>query len=144
LTPTCAAYFTAGPCTHGVALVEKLLMHVVTGNAADDGTPFRGWFVGHFMPPSLANTRDVEIKWGTHRLDEIRPSWAVSERATTLSILLRGRIRLLFETGEHVLAAPGDYALWGPGVAHRWHIEADDTVILTVRWPSLAGDAREH
>ena len=32
-----------------------------------------------------------------------------------------------------------DACLWAPGVAHRWEIEEDDTVVLTVRWPSRTG-----
>ena len=63
----------------------------------------------------------------------------------SLSLLVRGCIRLFFAGGQQaLLAEPGDYVIWPPGVAHRWRIEQDDTVVLTVRWPSLAGDAREH
>jgi hypothetical protein len=119
-------------------------MDLVTGNAARDGALSRGWFVGHFMPEGLPRSEQVEIKWGVHTRDETRSGWATSGTATTLSMLVRGRFRLTFETGEHLLARSGDYALWGPGVAHRWQSEEDDTVVLTVRWPSLAGDAREH
>lgn len=119
-------------------------MGPLAGNAALDGAPFRGWFVGHFLPPDAARSNDVEIKWGVHARDEARSNWSSSGVATTMSVLVRGRFRLTFESGEHVLATPGDYVLWGPGIAHRWRAEADDTVILTVRWPSVAGDAREH
>jgi hypothetical protein len=119
-------------------------MDLVTGNAAHYGAPFRGWFVGHFLPDGPARTHEVEIKWGVHGLNESRMRWAVSATATTMSVLVRGRFRLMFEGGEHLLAEAGDYALWGPGIAHRWRAEVDDTVILTVRWPSVRGDAREH
>ena len=119
-------------------------MDVLAGNAAHDGSPFRGWFVGHFLPPGPARSTDVEIKWGRHGREESRAVWSSSTTATTMSVLVQGRFRLSFATGEHVLAEPGDYVLWGPGVAHRWRSEADDTIILTVRWPSVAGDVREH
>ena len=73
-----------------------------------------------------------------------RVAWAASARATTLSMLISGAIRLYFAAGhERLLHRPGDYALWAPGVAHHWRIEQDDTVVLTIRWPSLAGDAAD-
>ena len=119
-------------------------MDLVTGNAARDGAPLRGWFVGHFVPDGLPKSEQVEIKWGVHAHNDTRSAWASSAAAMTLSVLVRGRFRLTFESGEHLLARSGDYALWGPGVVHRWQAEEDDTVVLTVRWPSVAGDAREH
>jgi hypothetical protein len=42
-----------------------------------------------------------------------------------------------------LLERAGDYALWPPGIAHRWRIELPDTIVLTVRWPSRAGDATD-
>jgi hypothetical protein len=121
--------------------VEELLSHnIVIGNAERDAAPFRGWFIGHFVPPEFGprSTDGVEIKWGTHANGETRATWAASSDATSLSLLIRGRIRLFFATGEQaLLAEPGDYALWAPGVAHSWQIEQDDTVVFTVRWPSI-------
>ena len=117
---------------------------VVTGNAAQDADLFRGWFVGHFVPAELGprSTDAVEVKWGVQALGETRAGWAASDAATSLSVLVRGSIRLFFASGdEALLAEPGDYALWPPGVAHRWQIERDDTIVLTVRWPSLSADA---
>jgi len=117
-----------------------LTQHLHTGNAARDGGPFAGWFVGHFIPPALGarSTEAVEVKWGTHRVGETRADWGASASATSLSLLVRGCIRLFFDGGEEaLLAEPGDYALWPPGLAHRWRIEQDDTIVLTVRWPSV-------
>jgi hypothetical protein len=115
-------------------------VEVVTGNAALDDALVRGWFVGHFIPPEhgLRSTADIEVKWGTHTLGEVRPEWGSNPAATTLSVLVRGCIRIVFGDGrEALLDQPGDYALWPPGVAHRWSVEQDDTVVLTVRWPSV-------
>jgi quercetin dioxygenase-like cupin family protein len=60
--------------------------------------------------------------------------------ATTLSILVKGRFRLQFPEQEILLSREGDYALWLPGVPHYWSAE-EDSVIVTVRWPSLSGDS---
>jgi len=60
-----------------------------------------------------------------------------------MSVLIRGRFRLMFDEGanmhEVLLAREGDYALWDAGVAHSW-ITEEDSVILTVRWPSVPQD----
>jgi hypothetical protein len=112
---------------------------VITGNAALDAAPFRGWFIGGFIPDEfgLRATPAVEVKWGVHPQGESPPGWGASHGATSLSVLVRGCIHLFFEDGaEALLDEPGDYALWPPGLAHRWDIERDDTVVLTVRWPS--------
>jgi hypothetical protein len=113
--------------------------HLVTGNAGVDAPPFRDWFVGYFIPPELGlrSTDAIEVKWRTHALGESRAAWASSRHATTLSVLIHGKIRILFEGGtEALLAEQGDYALWGPGLAHRWVVEDDNTLVLTLRWPS--------
>jgi len=35
-----------------------------------------------------------------------------------------------------VLDTAGDYVVWDNGIDHRWRAE-DDSVMITVRWPSL-------
>jgi len=67
----------------------------VVGKAAQDTGPFRGWLLGHFIPPELGPraTDAVEVKWATHALGETRLAWAASTRATTLSILVQGWVR---------------------------------------------------
>jgi len=120
-----------------------LLTRVVTGNAERDGAAHRGWFIGHFVESGARHSDEVEVKWGVHALHETRSQWSLNAQATTLSVLLRGRFRLYFRDEETLLSEPGDYALWGLGVEHRWRSEADATVVLTMRWPSRAGDASE-
>lgn len=111
----------------------------MTGNAARDGDAHRGWFVGHFVPPELGlrSTADIEVKWGKHVLGEAREGWGVDKASTSLSVLVSGCIHLFFANGDQaLLKEPGDYAVWAPGVQHRWEIEQDNTVVLTIRWPS--------
>jgi hypothetical protein len=110
---------------------------VVLGNANADGAgSTRGWFVGHFIEQGDPRRTDaVEVKWGLHRAGESRPTPAPGADSTSLSILVRGRFRLTFPDAEAVLAEPGDYALWLPGIPHGWTAE-EDSVVVTVRWPS--------
>jgi hypothetical protein len=109
------------------------------GNADDEGRARGGWFLGHFIPSGLRMTHDVEVKWGSHAAGERRETWGVNRRATTLSILVRGRFRITFPDREVVLEREGDYALWAPGIPHTWCAEEPSTIV-TVRWPSFAGD----
>lgn len=107
------------------------------GNAKLDGEGRRGWFVGHFMPDGdLHHTAALEIKWGVHPAGEAREAWQGEERRTTVLLLIEGRFRIDLSVGHHVLTAPGDYAMWGPGIGHAWKSEKD-SVVLTVRWPSV-------
>ncbi|MBW4604649.1 MAG: signal peptidase I [Calothrix sp. FI2-JRJ7] len=115
---------------------------VIFGNAKQEGASRGGWFVGHFInPPDDARySEEVEVKWAVHFEGDNRSEWAVNNEATTLSILINGRFRLEFEDRKIVLSCEGDYVLWRPGVSHTWEAESDCT-ILTVRWPSKAGDS---
>jgi hypothetical protein len=121
-----------------------MFTEIITGNAADESSAYRGWVLGHFfLPPDDPRSRsDVEIKWTTHVAGETRSGWARNQQATTISILVQGRFRTQFRDRSVLLEAPGDYVLWLPGVAHCWVAETDSTV-LTVRFPSIAGDSQE-
>lgn len=118
---------------------------VVTGNAGG-GVARNGWFVGHFMgdgddPVAAAlRTREVEVKWSVYQGGEARDGWGANRTATTLAVLVRGRFHLSFPDREVWLEREGDFALWQPGVPHFWHPDGP-TIVLTVRWPSVAGDS---
>jgi hypothetical protein len=112
-----------------------------TGNAREGGEPYRGWLVGHFVnhQDTLRRTEACEVKWALHPAGDTRSQWVTEEQATTLVILISGRfhIRLSNDPDDDVvLSRQGDYATWGPGVDHHWEAE-EDSVVLTVRWPSL-------
>lgn len=109
------------------------------GNAAEDGADTRGWLLGHFIDPSegVRSSKDVEVKWGVHSSGEKRPEWTSDDQRTTLVLLVQGRFRIDLTEGSTVLAAQGDYALWGPGIDHSWEA-IDDSVVITVRWPSAS------
>jgi len=112
------------------------------GNAPLDQIRGTGWFVGQFVPAELGQRHQtaVELKWGTHLDGEKRhQSWAQGH-ATTISILLRGVLRVEFHSGSTsqvvTLEREGDYVVYGPKVVHSWEATGD-TLVLTVRFPSV-------
>lgn len=112
---------------------------IYTGKATPDAAADRGWLLGHFKEPGdPRHSEDVEIKWGVHPKGEARERWVSGERRTALQVLISGRFRLEFPGRTVVLAEQGDYVVWGRGVDHSWYAE-EDTVVLTVRWPSVPG-----
>lgn len=110
-----------------------------SGNAADDGAESRGWILGHFMDPSAGerSTDALEVKWGVHQAGERRTDWVTGDKRTTLVLLIRGCFHVKFRDGNAPLTRQGDYLVWGPGTDHSWQAE-EDSVVVTVRWPSLA------
>lgn len=117
---------------------------VTYGNAQVEGQSGerRGWFFGHFLPPGDPRcSRDVEVKWGVHARGEEKTVPAFNQTASTLSILVSGQFLVRFLPGgeQVLLSQPGDYVLFAPGLGHTWQA-VEDTVIITVRWPSLPGD----
>lgn len=122
---------------------------VVVGNALSD--QLRGWFVGQFLAPNtgLRHRHDVELKWGIHRSGERRNNgWSTNRTATTISILLEGIFVIETKTmgggvSQTTLRDQGDYIIIKPGVPHSWY-SVTDTVILTVRTPSVPNDQVHH
>jgi len=108
------------------------------GNANDDADQYRGWLLGHFMPPetSVRATDALEVKWGLHPAGQRRDGWTEAEERSTLLLLVNGRFRLDLPNTSVTLQRQGDYVVWGKGIDHSWQAEEDSTVI-TVRWPSV-------
>ncbi len=116
---------------------------VYVGNAGEDAVLDRGWLLGHFKDASdPRHSEDVEIKWGVHPKGDERAHWVTSEQRTALQVLVSGRFRVEFPGRSVVLAEQGDYVVWGRGIDHSWYAE-EESVVLTVRWPSVPGYAVE-
>ncbi|WP_304453224.1 signal peptidase I [Nocardiopsis sp. YSL2] len=112
---------------------------VYVGNAGQDAPEDRGWILGHFKEVGDARHSDaVEIKWGVHPRGDERARWVTGEERTALLVLVSGRFRVDFPDRSVTLAEQGDYVVWGKGVDHGWHAE-EESVVLTVRWPSVPG-----
>ena len=113
--------------------------NVYVGRAAKDAALDRGWLLGHFKDvDDPRHSEDVEIKWGVHPPGDTRAQWATGEVRTALLVLISGRFRMEFPDGDVILSEQGDYVVWGKGVDHSWTAE-EESVVLTVRWPSVAG-----
>jgi len=82
-------------------------------------------------------TQAVEVKWGIHPAGENRPDWSTDEQRTTLVLLVSGRFHVELSTGQVLLERQGNYLVWGPGIDHTWHA-LEESIVLTVRWPSLS------
>lgn len=94
--------------------------------------------LGHPAGPEAA--ANLAVKWFVHDPAD-PPEWGQAKPLSTgrtLSLLAGpGAFELCFRRGEDevvvVLEEPGDFALWGPGLAHSWRVLAP-SVVLTVRW----------
>ena len=86
--------------------------------------------------PSIRATNALEVKWGIHPAGQERPAWTSGDDRTTMVILVSGRFCVNLTVGKVQLERQGDYAVWGPGIDHSWKAE-NDSVVITVRWPSL-------
>jgi hypothetical protein len=114
---------------------------IYVGNAGHDAPSDRGWLLGHFKDAGDPRHSDaVEVKWGIHPRGDRRAQWVESEQRTALLVLVGGRFRVEFPDRAVLLRRQGDYVVWGPGVGHSWAAE-EESVVLTVRWPSVPGYA---
>lgn len=128
---------------------------LVKGNAYADGAERGGWFIAQFVDPahglrcrsgwqqSFGSARaDFEMKLVRHSAGQMESRhFPYNRTATTMSMLVgSGRFDLFFcvdAEWEHVtLQRDGDYALWAPGVGHRWLVH-EPLSILTVRCPGV-------
>lgn len=108
------------------------------GNAVEDSKDTRGWILGHFIDPAedVRSTKDLEVKWGVHSAGEKRPEWTSGDERSTLIMLIKGHFRVDLTEGSITMEREGDYAVWGPGIAHSWEA-LSDSVVVSVRWPSI-------
>jgi hypothetical protein len=120
------------------------------GNAALDQVRGSGWFIGQFVPAELGlrHQADIEVKWGVHKDGERRSHPQANGNATTISVLIRGALRVQFQVDETTqaitLQKAGDYVIFGSDVVHTWEA-IGDTVVLSIRFPSVeVSEGRRH
>lgn len=126
------------------------------GNAADivaeqikNKAKSPNWFIGNFMPEgSLQHRTDFETahteanrgfaKWGS---GNPKASWVDYKTASTLSLLLSGRLAVFLPGRTVIMEKLGDVVFYGPGVWHTWLALEDGTKWFSFRFPSVKGDA---
>ncbi|MFC5953089.1 signal peptidase I [Streptomyces pratens] len=114
---------------------------VYVGNAGKDAALDRGRLLGHFKDAGdPRHSEAVEIKRGVHPRGDERVQWVNDEERTALLVLISGRFRVGLLGRSVLLEEQGDYVVWGPGADHSWFAE-EESVVLTVRWPSVPGYA---
>jgi len=104
-----------------------------------------GWIVGFFVDNDpYRQTNMVEIKWKRHQPSGEEKPFEGNYSARSMSILIKGSFEFQFKRGRQIkrvlLKKRGDYVIWLPNVQHRGYSHTKDTIMLTLRWPSLHGD----
>jgi hypothetical protein len=106
------------------------------GNGFEPGPGQNGWFIGAFMPKGdPRHNEDTELKWCSHKKGEERRNAPAREDGYTVSILISGKFVITLDGEPFILQKQGDYLYFGPGLHHSWKAE-EDSVVLSVRWPS--------
>ncbi|MFG2596458.1 signal peptidase I [Streptomyces sp. NPDC048462] len=114
---------------------------VYVGRAGEDAALDRGWLLGHFKDAAdPRHSEAVEVKWGVHPPGDECKQWVRGEERTALLVLISGRFHVQLPGRTVLLEEQGDYVVWGHGVDHSWFAE-EESVVLTVRWPSVPGYA---
>jgi len=125
---------------YGLLASRRMTEQIYVGNAEADAPENRGWLLGHFKPADdPRHSEDVEIKWAMYPRGDQRPQWVAGEKRTALLLLISGRFRVSLPDRTVLLAQQGDYVVFH-GINHSWHAE-EDSIVLTVRWPSIHGYA---
>ncbi len=93
---------------------------------------------GH--PQGAQGVEDLALKWFAHSPSD-PPEWGQGKplsRGRTLSLLAgEGAFELRFhrdgQSSRVLLEAPGDFVLWGEGLAHSWRA-LKPSLVMTLRW----------
>jgi hypothetical protein len=102
----------------------------------------RGWFLGWFIDkPKEFNHDDFELRWGVHKKGERKETLVVNSLASTITILISGKVKWILDNEEHTLNTLGDFIFWSAGVKHEY-VVLEDCVTITIRWPSKKGDQK--
>lgn len=125
----------------GRIALDKIIMPTIsTGNLNQKITEHpetKGWVLGHFIPPnSFFHSNDFEVKWAVHAKGETKEGIVGTADAKTFGILVSGKYRIYFPelNQEVVLSQQGDFLTYN-ATAHIGEA-LEDTVLLTIRWPS--------
>ncbi|NOY14864.1 MAG: signal peptidase I [bacterium] len=99
----------------------------------------KGWLVGHFVKfDPFFKTNDLEVKWAVHHKGDIKPGAIAKSTAKTLVILIKGKFAVRFpDLGkEIILSKTGDYLAYDASKVMHTAESLEDSVLITIRWPS--------
>ena len=120
---------------------------IIKGNLTEEKEKHperRGWFIGHFVEDeSVFKTDDFEIRWTFHPKGDKKPQIAANMKAKTVSVLIKGKFVLIYpdQKKEVILSKPGDFVYHDAKVYHGSEA-LEDSIMLTIRWPSILGDQK--
>lgn len=121
-------------------------MKVFSGNLGKhqkENPDQKGWFIGHFLEKgSNFFSEEFEVKWYHHPKGDIKNPPGRNKLAKTITILIKGKFMVRYpeeNTTEVLLSKQGDYVFHDAGVLHISEA-LEDSVMLTIRWPSISGD----
>lgn len=94
----------------------------------------RGWVVG----PYVCGTPNApfEVKEGCHQEGEERTEYSTPAEGYTWSRVITGSITIFFLTSqgeESVTLSAGEALSHANTVPHKWHVNENNTLVLTVR-----------
>lgn len=119
-------------------------MSIQTGNLNEEGRSYRSWVIGHFRDQhSPLFNEQFEVRWAKHAKGERKDPPKYNETAKTITVLVSGKFKVTFPglSQEVVLENEGDYVFHDANVLHGSEA-LEDSFIITLRWPSVAGDQK--
>jgi|SRR3989344_4496842 len=99
---------------------------------------YKNWFIGHFVEDKTFKNSDFEIKWSNPKKGFCEKKPRMVSSAQTLGILVKGKLTMTYpDIGvEETFDTTGDYWSYnGMETSHMTTVH-EDTLLLTVRWPS--------
>ncbi len=79
--------------------------------------------------------------WGKHNKGDKKDLAKTNKTAKTVFMLMYGKFRFSFPDLQKnvLLQNEADYLFFENGIAHSWEA-LEDSLAITIRWPSLIGD----
>ena len=105
-------------------------------------TGTRGYFIGHFMAEEgYPDLRSDEIEIAVMKLPEADPGPAHFHREMTeITIVLSGRLTLIFDEKEKVEVGEGEFFVVYPGTVLQNPANEPGTKVVVIKYPSVPQD----
>lgn len=117
---------------------------IIQGNLNHNKIIERGWFLGHFIKEgSPFKTDAFELQWRKLKAGEEKPALGTQKVAKTIGILVYGKFEFSFpdKNKKITIDKEGDFVFYDAGITHSWRV-IEDTLLISIRWPSIPGDQK--